>query len=188
MTEILILDGHVLTRNDDGSMHRSSVAELAAEIQRLRTPKSPPAPAIADRDETIDRVCRGVASNQEGATLRAYIAALEQQNAAFQNLVDNLEPGPISQALAENQHKQALSEPAAWRAEDGRLISHELKTTLTPRSATQAFTEPLYPSRHGGRMLLWAVGQLLDELPKRRDWLNPDVEKVLRAETGKPAK
>ena len=78
------------------------------------------------------------------------------------------------------------AEPAAWRAEDGRLIKHELKMTLTPRSAVEAFTEPLYPSPAGSSALRWAVGQLLDELPARRDWLNPDVERVLRVETGKP--
>lgn len=145
MTEILIIDGQALTQNDDGSMHRSSLAELIEALQFART-----------------------------------------ENQVLRNLVENLEPGPISQALAENRYKQALAEPLAWRAEDGRLISHELKTTLTPRSATAAFTEPLYPSRHGGYMLRRAVGQLLDALPTPRDWLYPDVEKVLRAETGKP--
>jgi len=36
-------------------------------------------------------------------------------------------------------------EPAAWMAEDGRLIKHELKSTLTPRSSVAAFIIPLYP-------------------------------------------
>ena len=35
-------------------------------------------------------------------------------------------------------------------------------------------------TRHG-TMLHWALGELLGTLPERRDWFNPDAEKVLRA-------
>lgn len=34
--------------------------------------------------------------------------------------------------------------------------------------------------------LRWAIGQLLSELPARRDWLNPNVEQILRDHIGKP--
>lgn len=32
-----------------------------------------------------------------------------------------------------------------------------------------------------GTMLNWAIRELLGSLPERRDWFNPDAEKVLRA-------
>lgn len=29
--------------------------------------------------------------------------------------------------------------------------------------------------------LVWLIGQMLGELPERRDWLNPDIEREMRA-------
>lgn len=37
------------------------------------------------------------------------------------------------------------------------------------------------PTNSVQNMLHWALGELLGALPERRDWLNPDAEKVLRA-------
>jgi len=31
------------------------------------------------------------------------------------------------------------------------------------------------------RRLKWLIGQVLGELPTKRDWLNPDVEREMRA-------
>lgn len=113
--EIVMIDGLPVTKDTNGGMHHSSVAELVTEIERLRG-----------------------------------------KNA----------------------------EPIAWRADDGRLMSHDLKMSLT-RGQTIGFTQPLYMTPSGSNTLRWAISQLLDELPQRRDWLNPDVERILRDHAGK---
>jgi hypothetical protein len=48
-----------------------------------------------------------------------------------------------------------------------------LKTIVRSQGETAAD-----PSRD---RLLWLLGQLLGELPQKRDWLNPDVEREMRA-------
>lgn len=227
----------------------------------VRLANNTAAPAIEDRDETINRVCRGVASIQEGEKLRQYIAALEAQNAALYNLANHAQPGPISEALAATLHvatwrqraahwlrqeacKQELTnqqypahaaEYRSWRVRPyllrmwadtlaGKLEAaqcsdppgtwllyfedpdhgHEVYTGdgaddaafRRYQAARMQWSCHLFvrvegadrtPPTWQGNRLFWAVRQLLDGLPKQRDWLNPSIERELREYVGKPA-
>jgi hypothetical protein len=42
------------------------------------------------------------------------------------------------------------------------------------------------PADYAGAVVRWAIGELLAALPDNIDWLNPDVERVLRAAVGVP--
>lgn len=55
-----------------------------------------------------------------------------------------------------------------WQRDQLSLIEHIAQRASAPPPAGPPFS------------VRWAIGQLLDELPQRRDWLNPDVEKILR--------
>lgn len=64
--------------------------------------------------------------------------------------------------------------PRVWKA-DG----HEVEGfVITPQEA-----ENVKLAMDDFRQLLWASKQLLTDLPKKRDWLNPEIEKVLKQVT-----
>lgn len=52
----------------------------------------------------------------------------------------------ICEELLLRRRLEEIIEPAAWMADDGRLIGAELKAALTPLSTAAAFTVPLYPT------------------------------------------
>jgi hypothetical protein len=75
---------------------------------------------------------------------------------------------------------QALGERAAGHF---RMDNHELQDECLQCASMIRDMKPAAPAPRNTvqNLLNGALGELLDALPERRDWLNPDVEKLLRA-------
>lgn len=72
---IVITDGQALVQREDGGMHRASIAELTAEVQRLRAENPPPGPMAAAIANTF-----GAYSWRERAASWLLEKALEQES------------------------------------------------------------------------------------------------------------
>ena len=142
--------------------------------------------ALADRlaeaeQERAEAVRRYEAAEARGNDLAVRLAEVEREN---QQLKKDIRTTALAGQDSANHYRQQLTEAQATVT---RLTAEleEYRSIAEKIGAEKAVSE-LEQERARGARLRMLIYRLLNDLPTKRDWLDPELEQALR-ETGEPA-